>query len=47
MLFQHGNPGDHDKATDLLDKALSIARELGIAPLTERVLLRKEGVNTQ
>jgi tetratricopeptide (TPR) repeat protein len=45
MLLQRGNSGDQARANSLLDDALSISRELGIAPLTERVLLRKESVN--
>jgi tetratricopeptide (TPR) repeat protein len=46
MLLKRGNPEEQDRANALLDEALSISRELGMIPLTERVLLRKEGVNT-
>ena len=40
-LLQRGQPGDHNRATTLLDEALSISDELGMSPLKERVLLRQ------
>ena len=34
--------GDHEKAIELQDEALAITRELGMRPLTERILARRE-----
>jgi len=34
--------GDREKAIELQDKALTITRELGMRPLTERILARRE-----
>ncbi|MCI0859064.1 MAG: protein kinase [Chloroflexi bacterium] len=42
MLLARGQPGDRQKATALLDQALAIASELGMAALLERVLARRE-----
>ncbi len=41
LLERDGNP-DGAKATALLDEALAISRELGMPPLMERVLARRE-----
>ena len=41
-LLQRGNPGDREKAMSLLDESLSISSELGMRPLMERVLSRRE-----
>ena len=35
-------PGDREKAMSLLDESLSISSELGMRPLMERVLSRRE-----
>jgi len=40
-LLQRNEPGDREKATTLLDESLSISSELGMQPLMERVLSRK------
>jgi tetratricopeptide (TPR) repeat protein len=42
MLLARGQQGDRQKAMALLDRALAIARELGMASLLERVLARRE-----
>lgn len=34
-------PGDRERAGELQDEALAIARELGMRPLTERILARR------
>jgi len=41
-LLQRNEPGDREKATSLLDESLAISTELGMRPLMERVLARKE-----
>ena len=41
-LLQRNEPGDRDKAMSLLDESLSISSELGMRPLMERVLSRRE-----
>ncbi|MCH8745856.1 MAG: hypothetical protein IIB31_09460 [Chloroflexi bacterium] len=41
-LLQRGNPGDREKAMTLLDESLAISSELGMRPLMERVLSRRE-----
>ncbi len=41
-LLQRGNPIDREKATSLLDESLAISNELGMRPLMERVLSRRE-----
>ncbi len=41
-LLQRNNPGDKEKATSLLDDSLAISSELGMRPLMERVLSRRE-----
>ena len=40
MLLARNQPGDHDKATALLDSALVTARELGMRALEERLTAR-------
>ncbi len=42
ILIERNRPGDHEKARKLQDEALSIARELGMKPLTERILKRRQ-----
>ena len=44
MLTERGDPGDREKALSLLDESLAISRELGMRPLLERVLSRREGL---
>ena len=41
-LLQRNEPGDGEKATSLLDESLAISSELGMRPLMERVLSRRE-----
>ena len=41
-LLQRNNPGDHEKAISLLDESLAISTELGMRPLMERVLSRRD-----
>jgi len=41
-LLQRDNGGDRAKATSLLDEALAISSELGMRPLMEQVLSRRE-----
>ncbi len=41
-LLQRGAPGDRENAMSLLDESLSISSELGMRPLMERVLSRRE-----
>lgn len=41
-LLQHNGEGDRAKAMSLLDKSLTISSELGMPPLMERVLYRRE-----
>ena len=42
MLLESNGEGDHDKAVELLDESLSISTELGMRPLMERVLSRRD-----
>ena len=42
MLLEHNSEGDRQKATSLLDESLAISSELGMRPLMERVLSRRE-----
>ena len=42
MLRERDASGDHQKAMSLLDESLAISRELGMRPLMERVLSRRE-----
>ncbi len=41
-LLQRNGPGDREKAMSLLDESLAISTELGMRPLMERVLSRRE-----
>ncbi len=41
-LLQWNGPGDREKAMSLLDESLAISSELGMRPLMERVLSRRE-----
>ncbi len=41
-LLQRSEPGDREKAMTLLDESLAISSELGMRPLMERVLSRRE-----
>ena len=41
-LLQREGDGDREKAQSLLDEALNISRELGMRPLMERVLSRRQ-----
>ncbi len=41
-LLKRNNPGDREKAMSLLDESLAISTELGMRPLMERVLSRRE-----
>ena len=41
-LMQRSSPGDREKAVPLLDESLAISCELGMRPLMERVLARRE-----
>ncbi|MFQ6029864.1 MAG: hypothetical protein ACE5Q6_20505, partial [Dehalococcoidia bacterium] len=41
-LLQRNNPGDREQAMSLLDESLAISTELGMRPLMERVLSRRD-----
>ena len=41
-LLQRNEPGDRERAMTLLDESLSISIELGMRPLMERVLSRRD-----
>jgi tetratricopeptide (TPR) repeat protein len=41
-LLKRGGPGDHERATSLLDESLALSQELDMRPLMERVLSRRE-----
>ena len=41
-LLQRSESGDREKATSLLDESLAISSELGMRPLMERVLSRRD-----
>jgi len=41
-LRERNNEGDQANATSLLDESLAISSELGMRPLMERVLSRRE-----
>ncbi|MFQ6030079.1 MAG: tetratricopeptide repeat protein, partial [Dehalococcoidia bacterium] len=41
-LLQRGNPGDQERAMSLLEESLASSTELGMRPLMERVLSRRE-----
>lgn len=42
MLLKRNNRGDRAKAMALLDESLAISSELGMRPLMERALSRRE-----
>ena len=42
MLLERNNGGDRQKAMRLLDESLAISTKLGMRPLMERVLSRRE-----
>ena len=37
-LLQQNGPGDREKAMSVMEEALAISRELGMLPLTERII---------
>ena len=41
-LLQRNEPGDREKAMSLLDESLAISSDLGMRPLIERVLSRRD-----
>ena len=41
-LLQRNEAGDREKAMSLLDESLAISSELGMRPLMERVLSRRD-----
>ena len=41
-LLHRNEPGDREKAMSLLDESLAMSSELGMRPLMERVLSRRE-----
>ena len=41
-LLRRDEPGDREKAMSLLDESLAISTELGMRPLIERVLSRRD-----
>ncbi|MCI0878569.1 MAG: tetratricopeptide repeat protein [Chloroflexi bacterium] len=47
MLRERGGPGDAETAVALLDECLAISSELGMRPLMERVLSRRENLDTE
>ena len=47
MLLERNEDGDKDKATAMLDESLAISTELGMRPLMERVLSRREILKAQ
>ena len=42
MLLERNNVGDRQKAMQLLEESLAISTELGMRPLMERVLSRRD-----
>ena len=42
LLLDRDGPRDREKAIELQDEALAITQELGMRPLTERILARRE-----
>lgn len=42
MLLEREADGDHPKAVSLLDEALTVTRELGMLPLMEKLLSRRD-----
>ncbi len=43
-LLLRNSPGDREKATSLLDESLSVSSELGMRPLMERLMSRRESL---
>ena len=41
-LLQRNKPGDRERGMTLLDESLAISSELGMRPLMERVLSRRD-----
>ena len=49
MLLRHDEPGDREKALELVSEALNAAQEMGMKPLVEQALalkLQAQGINT-
>jgi hypothetical protein len=44
LLLDREGPHDNERARELLDEALATSRELGMRPLMERVLARREAM---
>ena len=42
LLLDRDEPGDREKAVELQDEALELAQDLGMRPLTERILARRD-----
>ena len=42
MLLERDEPGDQQNATTMLDEALQISTDLGMRPLMERVLSKRD-----
>ena len=42
LLFERDDDGDHERAMSLLEEGLAVARDLGMRPLRERILVRRE-----
>ena len=42
MLLERKDEGDKEKAVAMLDESLAISTELGMRPLMERLLSRRE-----
>ena len=42
LLRQRNGPGDGERAAALLEEGLGIARDLGMRPLMERILSRRQ-----
>jgi hypothetical protein len=42
MLLERDDPGDSKKAASMLDEALQISTDLGMRPLMERVLSKRD-----
>jgi len=47
VLVARDEPGDCDHAKEFLDRSLTVARGLGMQPLVDRVLVRRERLNEQ
>ena len=42
MLLERDEPGDSEKATAMLDEALQISTDLGMRPLMEKALSKRD-----